>query len=245
METSASTAPDATAASHDPPPLLALRGGGRRRPGSGGDGRSWLWRSLDLEVRPGELLVIAGPTGSGKSLLLRSLACLDPLDEGTVHLEGRPADGWPITRFRHTAVYLHQSPALFPGDVEDNLREPFEWEEHRGVAYDRGRVLALLEPLARDASFLERPAPDLSGGERQILAIVRAMLLEPRVLLLDEPTAALDPGATGAVERLVRSWIGTGRSALWVTHDRAQARRIGDRCLLLEDGRLRPLAERG
>lgn len=225
-------------------PVLELRDGGRRVPGSGSR-REWLWRHLQLALRPGELLVVAGPTGSGKSLLLRALATLDELDAGQVCVGGRTADEWPVTTLRRSAAYLHQSPALFPGTVEDNLREPFTWEENASGSYRRERALALLAPLGRGKSFLERSASELSGGERQILAIVRAMLLRPEVLLLDEPTAALDPDATDAVERLVRSWIDEGGSALWVTHDRGQARRIGDRRLLLADGDLRPLDGEG
>lgn len=218
-------------------PLLELRAGGRRVP-EGDDGR-WLWRDADLRLDPGELVVVAGPTGSGKSLLLRALASLDALDEGQIRLEGRPVEDWPVTRLRHRVTYLHQSPALFPGSVEDNFREPFEWHEHRRRGYRREYALHLLDPLGRGEAFLARDVSELSGGERQIVAVVRAMLLEPRVLLLDEPTAALDPGATSTVEELVRNWITDERSAVWVSHDREQARRVGDRGLLLRDGELR------
>lgn len=226
-----------------PSPLLELRSGGRRVPEESGEDR-WLWRDVELRLPPGELLVIAGPTGSGKSLLLRALASLDPLDEGELRVEGRQAESWPVTRLRHRVAYLHQSPALFPGSVEDNLREPFGWEEHRDREYRREEALSLLAPLERDERFLARDASDLSGGERQIVAVVRAMLLEPRVLLLDEPTAALDPSATSTVEGLVQKWITGERSAVWVTHDREQARRMGDRRLLLREGRLREAGER-
>lgn len=222
--------------------LLELRNGGRRVPGEAGEGR-WLWREADLRLPSGELLVVAGPTGSGKSLLLRALASLDPLDEGEVRVEGRPADAWPVTRLRHRVVYLHQSPVLFPGSVEDNLREPFGWEEHEEREYRREEAIRLLAPLERGEPFLARDGSELSGGERQIVAVVRAMLLEPRVLLLDEPTAALDPSATSTVEGLVREWITGERSAVWVTHDREQAGRIGDRRLLLREERLGELGE--
>lgn len=226
-----------------PTPLLELRDGGRRVPGEAGADR-WLWRHADLRLPPGELLVVAGPTGSGKSLLLRALASLDALDEGEVRAEGRPTGSWPVTRLRHRVTYLHQSPALFPGSVEDNLREPFGWEEHGDREYRREEAIRLLSPLERGETFLGKDASDLSGGERQIVAVVRAMLLEPRVLLLDEPTAALDPASTTTVEELVKQWVTGERSAVWVTHDREQARRIGDRRLLLREGRLREVVER-
>lgn len=249
--------------SHDSPPhdaILALRDAGRRvsapaggeappTDGGGADptGRRWVWRHLDLTLEPGEILAVQGPTGAGKSLLLRALAGLDALDEGRLLLLGRPAGEWPVTRYRSTVAYLHQSPALFPGGIEENLREPFGYAVHEGREYDRRRALRLLEPLGRTADFLDRGVEGLSGGERQIVALVRAMLPGPRVLLLDEPTAALDPEATGTVEDLVRRWLlrgaagdgaGGGRGVIWVTHDEAQARRAAHRRLRLAEGRL-------
>lgn len=264
----------------DPPSpdqLLALRDAGRRIPsgdggpevgeaegdGPGGRPRRWIWRHLALDLSPGEILAVQGPTGAGKSLLLRALAGLDALDEGRVLLLGRPSEDWEVTRYRSVLTYLHQSPALFPGSVEENLREPFDYAVHRDRAYDRDRALRLLEPLGRGRRFLERTIQGLSGGERQIVALVRAMLPGPRVLLLDEPTAALDPEATGTVETLVRRWLEAagrddgeeaaahepeaapaeatdGRAVLWVTHDEAQARRAADRRARLAEGRLEP-----
>lgn len=252
-------------------PLLALRDAGRRVPSGPSDGPSsssdghgpedggrWIWRHLHLELSAGEILAVQGPTGAGKSLLLRALAGLDPLDEGRVHLLGRPSEAWPVTRYRSVLTYLHQAPALFPGDVETNLREPFGYAVNEGRSYERRRALRLLEPLDRDHAFLERGVDGLSGGERQIVALVRAMLPGPRVLLLDEPTAALDPAATSTVETLVRSWLDAaadrgnrrevdsdragadGRAVLWVTHDADQARRAADRRVRLAGGRLEP-----
>lgn len=221
------------------PLLLRARGMGRRL-----DGESWIWRGVDLELRSGELVTVRGATGAGKSLLLRSLAQLDPLQEGTMELLGRPAEAWSPTDWRLRVAYLHQTPVLLPGTVEANLREPFRWKAHRERSFERDRVVAHLEPLGRSGDWLRREVDGLSGGERQILALLRALMVGPSVLLLDEPTAALDPDATGSVERLVRSWLEREgerrRAVLWVTHDADQARRMGGRRLLLADGRLRP-----
>lgn len=224
-----------------------LRGRGLgRRPGRGPDD-AWIWRRLELSLAPGELVTVRGATGAGKSLLLRALAQLDPLDEGELFLLGRPADDWAATGWRRRVAYLHQSPVLLPGTVEENLHEPFGWKAHGDRSYDRTRVLARLEPLDRGRTWLGRDAADLSGGERQILALLRTLGVEPSVLLLDEPTAALDPEATGSLETLVRSWLDEGgrapRAVLWVTHDARQARRVGGRRLVLEAGRLRPESE--
>lgn len=219
------------------PVLLEARGLGRRDPDSAGE---WLYRGLSLRVGPGELVALQGPTGAGKTLLLRALAGLDPRDEGEVRIDGRPAREYPPTRRRAAVLYLHQSPALFPGPVDANLREPFEYGLRRDRPFPADRARRLLDAAGRGPGFPDRASEELSGGERQIVALVRALLTDPVVLLLDEPTAALDPGTTETVERLVESWLepGTRRAVVWVTHDRAQALRIGRRRVRLEAGEL-------
>lgn len=219
-------------------PLLRARNLGRRDPDRAD---RWLFRGLSLEVGPGEVVGLRGPTGSGKTLLLRALAGLDPVDEGEVELLGRGRAEWEPVEWRRTAAYLHQAPALFPGTVEDNLRQPFEFGVHASRSFPASLALRRLERLGRGNTFLERPVEELSGGERQLTALVRAILVEPRILLLDEPTAALDPASTADVEQTVRSWLAedaSSRGVLWVTHDEDQADRVADRQLVLRGGRL-------
>src|SRR5262245_53862546 len=150
--------------------LLEARGVGRRRPG--GDG--WLLEDASLALRPGDRLALVGPTGGGKTLLLRALALLDPLDAGTVCWQGEPVPNSGVPAFRRQVIYLHQRPALFEGTVEDNLRQPFALRVHRGERFDPARVASLLAALGRDASFLAKRQGDLSGGEAQITALLRA-----------------------------------------------------------------------
>lgn len=238
---------------HEPSPLLEARDLGRRlpadpelaagdRPAPGGTAPAsrWIFRHVELALGRGELLTVHGATGSGKTLLLRTLAGLDGLDEGRVLLLGRPQPDWEPSEYRRTAVYLHQSPALQPGTVEENLREPFGFTVHRDRAYDADRAAGLLRRLGRGPGFRGKSTENLSGGERQAVALTRALLLEPQVLLLDEPTAALDPDATRGVESTVVAWLEEhpDRGVLWVTHDAPQADRIAHRKLRLAGGRL-------
>jgi putative ABC transport system ATP-binding protein len=127
------------------------------------------------------------------------------------------------------------------GTVEEYLQFPYELAAHRERAFDRQRVVELLETLGRDASFLEKQQGDLSGGETQLAALLRVVQLGPEVLLLDEPTAALDAAATRQVEALVSAWYDGDpdeHALIWVSHDAEQARRVATRTLRLDQGRL-------
>src|SRR4051812_4591778 len=116
---------------------LEAQGIGRRDPKGGG----WLLRDVHLTVQPGDRLVVAGPSGAGKTVLLRSLAALDPLDEGQIAWQGQPVRGEAVPPFRKQVVYLHQRPALFEGSVEANLRIPFTLKLYRESRYDVRRIL--------------------------------------------------------------------------------------------------------
>ena len=212
---------------------------GRRKPGS----EDWLLRGVCFAVAPGDRLALTGPSGSGKTVLLRALAILDPHDEGSIEWEGRSLSGEAIPAFRKQVVYLHQRPALFEGTVEDNLTYPFTLKSHRGKLFDRERVLGILEAVKRDETFLEKSSRDLSGGEAQIVALVRCLQLDPTMLLLDEPTASLDLATARSVESVLDRWIEAGRGGralIWVSHDLEQASRVTARGLYLRAGRLEP-----
>jgi putative ABC transport system ATP-binding protein len=168
---------------------------------------------------------------------------LDPLDAGEIRWRGHAVPGGAVPSYRKQVIYLHQRPGLFEGNVEENLRHPFTLKSHRGMTFDRERVLGLLECLHRDVTFLGKSSRDLSGGEAQIVALLRAVQLGPAVLLLDEPTASLDQATARAVEGLLDQWLAAGhggRALVWVSHDRDQARRVTGRCLYLRAGRLEP-----
>ncbi|HEX6199680.1 MAG TPA: ATP-binding cassette domain-containing protein [Thermoanaerobaculia bacterium] len=223
-------------------PILEAAGLGRRAPGGG----PWLLRGVSLALAPGDRLAVEGPTGAGKTVLLRALALLDPVDEGEVRFRGRSPADREVPAFRRRVAYLHQSPALAEGTVEENLRLPFRLAVHRngggagaGARFERARAVELLAALGRDEGFLGREREDLSGGERQIVALVRLLQLEPEVLLLDEPTAALDPTTTGNAEELLSAWAAAaGRAWIWVSHDAEQGARLADRRLRLAGGRI-------
>jgi putative ABC transport system ATP-binding protein len=220
-------------------PLLRACGLGRRKPVS----EEWLLSGVCFEVRPGDRLAIIGPSGAGKTVLLRTIAMLDPFEEGTIRFRGRAIHCDAIPSYRSEVVYLHQRPALLERRVDANLEHPYSLGVHRTKRFDRNRIVDLLGGLGRDEAFLEKPSRDLSGGEAQIVALLRAIQLDPAILLLDEPTASLDQGAVRAIEGLIGRWLdedSEGRAVVWVSHDMEQARRVSTRILAMQAGRLGP-----
>jgi len=196
---------------------------------------------VSLQLTAGDRRVVTGPTGSGKTLLLRALALLDAVDEGEVLWHGKPVADADVPRFRREVIYLQQQPALIEGTVEDNLRLPFRFKSNREVTFSRERCVAILSQWGLDESFLRKQTANLSGGETQMTALLRALLLEPAVLLLDEPTAALDAHSTENFERVVNVWFHNThkpRAFLWVTHNAEQAERVGNGHLSMQAGQL-------
>lgn len=217
--------------------LIAADGLRRRRP----DGDGWMLDGISLVLPAGSRFALTGPSGSGKTLLLRALAMLDPVDGGRLLWRGKPVARASVPAFRGQVIYLHQRPAIMGDSVEDALRRPYRLRIHHGARYDEARILAWLESLGRAGALLRQSTADLSGGERQIVALLRAMQLDPVVLLLDEPTAALDRQAVESVERLIAHWFEAApdrRAFCWVSHDQRQASRMTDSALHMAAGRL-------
>ena len=218
-------------------PLVEAVAVSRRHPLS----TEWLLDGIDLAVDAGERLSLIGATGSGKSLILRALALLDPIDQGEIRWRQRPIPDQDVPHYRSAVLYLPQNPPVIEGTVEDNLRLPFTWHRSHDRSFSRPRAVELLERVDRGEAFLDARSAILSGGERQLVALIRALLVGPTVLLLDEPSAALDRDTTGRLERLLARWFETepeSRGWIWVSHDRDQAGRMSDRVLEVRDGSL-------
>jgi UDP-glucose/iron transport system ATP-binding protein len=220
-----------------PTPMLEVRGLSRRD----GAGGSWLLRDVSLSLRAGDRLGLVGPSGAGKTVLLRALARLDPVTDGEVLWLGEAVHGQRVPEFRAQVMYLLQRPIFSEGSVEANLQLPFALKQHRGKQYDRARIAGWLGALDRDESFLAKNIHDLSGGESQLAGLLRAMQLEPQILLLDEPTAALDRHTATRIEQLVVAWLTAQpheRAYVWVSHDTHQTERMGETILRISGGRI-------
>ncbi|KAF0568803.1 YbbL ABC transporter ATP-binding protein [Psychrobacter nivimaris] len=177
----------------------------------------------------GQVTVLTGASGSGKSVLLRILAGLLPMSSGTVRLrnDGKlSSDYYDIHKtapvlWRQQVALLAQHPQLLDGSVLENLQMPYQLHAHQSQTFDRDWHIAQLEHLDRSADFLQQDAKHLSGGERQLVNTLRLLQFNPKVLLLDEPTAALDIDTSTQLVNLLFNWLHADaqRTLLWVTHD--------------------------
>jgi ABC-type iron transport system FetAB ATPase subunit len=186
---------------------------------------------VDLDVRAGELVFVSGPSGSGKSLLLRAVADLDP-HEGEVWLDGEARSAMSPSRWRRRV-------GLLPA-------ESFWWAdsvgEHLPVNGEDGGLSGVLDALGFEPAVLAWAVSRLSTGERQRLALARMLAQRPQALLLDEATANLDPANRERVESVVQTYRAEHNAAvIWVSHDPEQRERLGGRQLGIRNGRLEPI----
>jgi putative ABC transport system ATP-binding protein len=178
-----------------------------------------LARGIDLAVGAGQVLALVGPSGVGKSSLLRCLVRLDEPAGGRVLVDGTDARKIEPCALRRRVGLVTQAPVMLEGDVRANLAYGLEDPDEAAL----GEALAA---TGLDAAFMDRTAQELSGGESARVAVARALARDPSALLLDEPTAALDAVATAAIEELVGDLAARGLGILIVTHDDAQADRV-------------------
>src|SRR5258708_6793659 len=207
-------------------------------------------RGIDLTVQRGEVVTVIGPSGSGKSTLLSCINFLEPFDQGEITVDGEPV-GWinagsgrtrmpeaQLNKLRQRIGIVFQQFNLFPHlTVLQNVIEAPIYvqclEREKAVAMAREQI-ARVGLRAKEDAY---PA-QLSGGQQQRVAIARALALDPKVILLDEITSALDPELVGEVLAVMRSLADGGVTMIVVTHEMAFARDVSDRIVFLDEGRI-------
>ncbi len=202
-------------------------------------GRREVLKGVNLSIERGEFLALIGPTAAGKTTLLRIVDLLENPTSGEIHFDGRPVprSGRQRLEMRRRMSLIHQKPQFFDSSVYDNVACGLRWRGEREDTI-RKKVGTILETVGLDG-YEGRDARTLSGGEAQRVALARALVLEPEVLLLDEPTANLDPNSASRVDRLIRSIAGQrSTTMIMATHDRSQGQYLADRIGVLIDGRL-------
>jgi putative ABC transport system ATP-binding protein len=218
-----------------PPCLFSLKSVRQDR------GAKAILHDVTLDIPRGEITALVGPSGAGKTSLLRLLNRLDEPSAGSLTFDGRPVDSYPVAALRRRVGFF-QTAVMFPGTVADNLAVALELggaappESSRQPAPTLDRIMTDVG-LAPD--YLPREAARLSGGEQQRVSLARALMTSPDVLLLDEPTSALDPEVA---ERLLATIVGLtsgkGMSVVMVTHRLAEARHASTHIVMLESGRV-------
>ena len=188
--------------------------------------RSAVLQGCDISVAGGEIVTLRGASGSGKTLLLRAIADLDP-HEGDVWLGGIARSGMTGPEWRRRVRFVAAEPAWWADTVGEHFKD---WE----------RAAAVAQEMHLPAECMHWPVARLSTGEKQRLGFIRAIEDRPEVLLLDEPTAALDAAAQRAVEGIIIEAQRDGAAVVLVTHNDAQAQRLGGRRYAIEHGSLRP-----
>lgn len=176
------------------------------------------------------ITVVVGPSGSGKSTLTRLCNRLIDPSRGVVRLWGRDLRDLDVLGLRRSVGMVFQRPTLFAGTVRENLAAT-------GVA-DRQQHGDMLATVGLEPAILDQAARTLSGGEAQRVCLARALLMRPKALVADEPTASLDEPATLQLESMARTIAVAGVPVLWVTHDLAQFNRLADHGVVLADGRV-------
>ncbi|MFC7202397.1 amino acid ABC transporter ATP-binding protein [Haloferax namakaokahaiae] len=203
-------------------------------------GETHVLKDVDLNVEEGEVCVIVGPSGSGKSTLLRCANRLEEIQDGEIRLEGQSISDpdADINRLRQRIGMVFQSFNLFPHKtaLENVTLGPMKVKgESRDAANSEARELLDRVGLsAQESSFPNQ----LSGGQQQRVAIARALAMNPRVMLFDEVTSALDPELVGEVLDVMQGLAEEGMTMLVVTHEMGFAREVGDRVVLMADGKV-------
>jgi phospholipid/cholesterol/gamma-HCH transport system ATP-binding protein len=198
---------------------------------------------IDLEVARGETLTVLGRSGEGKSVLLKLIIGLQKPDAGQIQINGEEITSLPLeelNRVRKTAGFLFQGAALYDSlTVEENVAFPLRRHRDIDEAELNERVRELLERVDIEETAFKKLPADISGGMRKRVGLARALALDPEIMLLDEPTAALDPISADAINRLIRD-LKSERSisAIVVTHDMRSVEILADRVAVLDGGHI-------
>jgi ABC-type methionine transport system ATPase subunit len=191
---------------------------------------------LNLIVEPGKVMALIGPTGSGKTTLLRLINLLEEPSKGGILYDGQNAmslSGKELQKLRRRMAMVFQKPVMFKGNVRENVSFGLRMRR-RGDSRKVEEALRAVEL----SGYENRDANTLSGGETQRIALARALVLEPEILLLDEPTANLDPNSATAIDKLLQSLSVQKTTVILATHNMLQCQRLANCVAVLQGGRI-------
>ena len=192
-------------------------------------------RDVSLSVNQGDYITIVGPSGSGKSTLLKLCSDLISPTSGIITYKGRDLATIDPESYRKEVGYCFQRPYLFAKTVRRNILFPYDI---RGLEPDMNRIEYLFDLLHMPLNYMERRNDELSGGEMQRICLIRSLIFEPNVLLLDEVTSALDATNTSIVENVNDELHKKGITIISITHNEEQSLRTANRRITIVDGQL-------
>ena len=189
--------------------------------------------NMNAQINEREFIMVMGPSGTGKSTLFRLLCRLEDPKEGIIYFKNIPLTQRNPNELRKKIHYVYQTPILFLQTVAKNLAYPLKLQ---GKSLTEKEMVSLLEKVGLSEEFLHRPIDQLSGGEKQRISLARSLSLEPEVLLLDEATSSLDSLSTQIIENTIINYHKEGHTILWITHQKEQGERLGNRIWTIENG---------
>lgn len=198
-------------------------------------GGSPILHTVSFQAEENDFIAIVGASGSGKSTLLKLAGDLLSPSAGNLFYKEKDYREWDPIELRQQVMLCFQNPCLFGETVKDDLLFPFHIRKQKP---DMKRIAALMEEFEMDNKLLDQVSATLSGGEKQRIALIRSLMFEPEVLLLDEVTSALDENNTRIVEEAIKRRHENGTLILQVTHNPEQSRRLANRIFTMKEGRI-------
>lgn len=193
-------------------------------------------KDLSIDIHLGDYMSIIGPSGSGKSTFLKLCSHLITTSSGKITFKGKNILNYDPIEIRKMITYCFQTPYLFGKTVIDNLSFPYKI---RNKSIDMNRIKSLFSLFNIDKEFINKDINNLSGGEKQRIALIRSLIFKPEILLLDEVTSALDADNTKIVENVVNTLNKEGTTILWITHNLVQSKKNANKIMTIEEGKLK------